>query len=147
MARVPPIRRRRHYTTMGHRLGLRVRPPTTNAVIVRPRPSLTIASYSSVVYPRMVSKKRRGDFRSCVVEKQIMCTAFHVYLIQHSYAPSLSNTFFLLSLHAPVTEEGFYAFFNQFGPVVDSVVMVDRLTKRSRGFGFVTFANAVSIVL
>lgn len=56
-----------------------------------------------------------------------------------------SNTFF--SLHAPVTEEGFYAFFNQFGPVVDSVVMVDRLTKRSRGFGFVTFANAVSVVV
>jgi RNA recognition motif-containing protein len=76
-----------------------------------------------------------------------MCTAFHVYLIQHSYTPSLSNTFFLLSLHAPVTEEGFYAFFNQFGPIVDSVVMVDRLTKRSRGFGFVTFANAVSVVL
>lgn len=46
-----------------------------------------------------------------------------------------------------VTEEGFYAFFNQFGPVIDSIVMVDRLTKRSRGFGFVTFANAVSLSL
>lgn len=37
----------------------------------------------------------------------------------------------------------FLEFFQQFGQVVDSVVMVDRLTKRSRGFGFVTFATEV----
>jgi len=139
MARAPPFHRRRLYMMMG-RLELRVRLPT-NAVIVRPRPSLTIASYSSVEYPRMV---RRGENLRLCVEEKIMCTAF-LYLPHPTLLIPRSKPFF--SLHAPVTEEGFYAFFNQFGPVVDSVVMVDRLTKRSRGFGFVTFANAVSVVL
>ncbi len=45
-----------------------------------------------------------------------------------------------------VTDHGFLDFFQQFGGVIDSVVMVDRVTKRSRGFGFVTFATEVSIV-
>jgi RNA recognition motif-containing protein len=31
--------------------------------------------------------------------------------------------------------------FTQFGPVVDSIVMLDQTTMRSRGFGFVTFEN------
>ncbi|CAO4375364.1 unnamed protein product [Caenorhabditis nigoni] len=31
-------------------------------------------------------------------------------------------------------------YFTQFGPVVDTVVMRDNATQRSRGFGFVTFA-------
>jgi RNA-binding protein Musashi len=43
-----------------------------------------------------------------------------------------------------VTEAEFLLFFEQFGEVIDSVVMIDRVTKRSRGFGFVTFAKEVS---
>ena len=42
-----------------------------------------------------------------------------------------------------VEEREFLDFFQRFGEVIDSVVMVDRLTKRSRGFGFVTFADEV----
>ena len=41
-----------------------------------------------------------------------------------------------------VTPEEFRAFFEQFGVVADSVVMMDRDTNRSRGFGFVTFEDA-----
>lgn len=40
-----------------------------------------------------------------------------------------------------VTSEEFRSFFDQFGKVVDSVVMFDRITSRSRGFGFVTFED------
>jgi RNA recognition motif-containing protein len=43
-----------------------------------------------------------------------------------------------------VSEITFLEFFEQFGDVIDSVVMIDRQTKRSRGFGFVTFADEVS---
>lgn len=42
-----------------------------------------------------------------------------------------------------VNDKQFLCFFEQFGEVIDSVVMVDRNTKRSRGFGFVTFASQV----
>jgi hypothetical protein len=40
-----------------------------------------------------------------------------------------------------VTDESFLRYFEQYGTVVDSVVLLDRRTKRSRGFGFVTFAD------
>ena len=45
-----------------------------------------------------------------------------------------------LILHLPaVTEDEFRTFFAQFGIIEDSTVMIDRVTHRSRGFGFVTF--------
>lgn len=43
-----------------------------------------------------------------------------------------------------VTDYTFLQFFQQYGEVVDSIVLLDRRTKRSRGFGFVTFADEVS---
>ena len=33
-------------------------------------------------------------------------------------------------------------YFEAFGPVDDAVVMKDPVTRRSRGFGFITFKNA-----
>lgn len=47
---------------------------------------------------------------------------------------------FVGGLPTNVNDEQFLYFFEHFGEVIDSVVMVDRNTKRSRGFGFVTFA-------
>ena len=43
-----------------------------------------------------------------------------------------------------VTDLSFLQYFQQYGEVIDSVVLLDRRTKRSRGFGFVTFADPVS---
>ena len=40
-----------------------------------------------------------------------------------------------------VTHEQFRAYFETFGKVIDSVVMIHPETKRSRGFGFVTFES------
>mmetsp|Transcript_289 Transcript_289/g.419 ORF Transcript_289/g.419 Transcript_289/m.419 type:complete len:522 (-) Transcript_289:201-1766(-) len=48
---------------------------------------------------------------------------------------------FVGGLPSNVTEREFREFFEQFGPVLDSVVMFDRETRRSRGFGFVTFED------
>jgi RNA recognition motif-containing protein len=50
---------------------------------------------------------------------------------------------FVGGLPSNVTEEEFREFFEQYGTVVDSVVMFDRDTRRSRGFGFVTFEDPV----
>ena len=44
-----------------------------------------------------------------------------------------------------MSDELFLQFFQNYGEVVDSVVLSDRKTKRSRGFGFVTFADPVSV--
>ncbi len=40
-----------------------------------------------------------------------------------------------------VTDEDFREYFGQYGPIVESVVMTDRETQRSRGFGFITFES------
>jgi len=51
----------------------------------------------------------------------------------------------LQSMHfcgAAVSNENFREFFEQFGKVIDSVVMFDRETNRHRGFGFVSFEDA-----
>lgn len=48
---------------------------------------------------------------------------------------------FVGGLPPDVTEEMFRNFFEQFGGVEDSVVMLDRDTGRPRGFGFITFQS------
>ena len=44
-----------------------------------------------------------------------------------------------------MTDEEFLEFFSQFGTVVDAIVMIDRDTRRSRGFGFVTYEDPVCL--
>jgi RNA recognition motif-containing protein len=48
---------------------------------------------------------------------------------------------FVGGLPPDVTDEMFRSFFEQFGGVEDSVVMLDRDTGRPRGFGFITFQS------
>ncbi|CAG8304359.1 hypothetical protein PENNAL_c0010G06288 [Penicillium nalgiovense] len=45
-----------------------------------------------------------------------------------------------LSWHT--SDESLRQAFGEFGQIVDSIVMVDRETGRSRGFGFVTYSSA-----
>ncbi|TCD68165.1 hypothetical protein EIP91_011443 [Steccherinum ochraceum] len=49
---------------------------------------------------------------------------------------------FIGGLAGTVTSESMREFFSQFGKVVDSTVMLDRETGRSKGFGFVSFEGA-----
>ena len=49
---------------------------------------------------------------------------------------------FVGGLGNTVTVDTLRAAFERFGPIEDAVVIVDRGTGRSRGFGFVTFSNA-----
>lgn len=52
-----------------------------------------------------------------------------------------SNKIFVGGLPQDASTEDLRTCFAHYGPVADAVVMVDRRTKRSRGFGFVRFAN------
>lgn len=48
---------------------------------------------------------------------------------------------FIGGLAGSVTSESMREFFSQFGRVIDSTVMLDRETGRSKGFGFVSFED------
>lgn len=48
---------------------------------------------------------------------------------------------FIGGLAGSVTSESMRDFFSQFGKVIDSTVMLDRETGRSKGFGFVSFED------
>lgn len=48
------------------------------------------------------------------------------------------------NLNFKTTTEGLVDLFSNYGEVTDAIVMMDRETGRSRGFGFVTFAAAES---
>lgn len=48
---------------------------------------------------------------------------------------------FVGGLGKQVNNENFKQFFEQYGAVIDSIVMIDRETNRHRGFGFVTFQD------
>jgi RNA-binding protein Musashi len=53
----------------------------------------------------------------------------------------LHNKIFVGGLPPQVDHEELKQIFEQFGAVVDAIVMLDQTTMRSRGFGFVTFEN------
>ena len=52
---------------------------------------------------------------------------------------------FVGGLNLQTTEDSFRKHFSEFGEVVDSVVMVDPHTKKSRGFGFLEFASRAQV--
>ncbi|CAB9513753.1 Uncharacterized RNA-binding protein C660.15 [Seminavis robusta] len=53
----------------------------------------------------------------------------------------LHNKVFVGGLPAHVDRDEMRKIFEQYGPVVDAIVMIDQVTNRSRCFGFVTFEN------
>ena len=48
---------------------------------------------------------------------------------------------FIGGLNLNTTKDSLKSFFEQYGEIVDAVVMRDPTTKRSRGFGFVTYSD------
>merc|ERR1719452_5015 len=57
---------------------------------------------------------------------------------------SLSKLF-IGGLDGRTTDDSLRAYFEQFGEIVDVIVVKDPETKRSRGFGFVTFADSYMV--
>jgi len=56
----------------------------------------------------------------------------------------MSNKLFVGSLAWATDDTGLRNAFEQFGEVTEAKVITDRETGRSRGFGFVTFADSAS---
>jgi len=59
--------------------------------------------------------------------------------------PDQLRKIFVGGLHYSTTEAGLRAFYTRWGPVTECVLMTDRLSGKSRGFAFVTFANSASV--
>ena len=57
--------------------------------------------------------------------------------------PIETKKIFVGGLAPSVTEADFRLYFDKYGVIRDAVVMFDRQTQRSRGFGFITFENEV----
>ncbi|MBI5528551.1 MAG: RNA-binding protein [Deltaproteobacteria bacterium] len=53
----------------------------------------------------------------------------------------MANKLFVGSLAWATNDEGLRAAFEKFGQITEAKVITDRQTGRSRGFGFVTFAD------
>jgi RNA-binding protein Musashi len=52
---------------------------------------------------------------------------------------------FIGGLSGQTTPENLKTYFEQYGEVVECMIMKDAITKRSRGFGFITFKEATSV--
>lgn len=59
--------------------------------------------------------------------------------------PKDEGKMFVGGLNWETTDESLKNYFSQFGEVLDCTVMRDNVTGRSRGFGFLTFAEAKSV--
>ena len=53
----------------------------------------------------------------------------------------MSKKLFVGGLSWGTTDDGLHGAFSQFGEIVEAKVITDRETGRSRGFGFITFAD------
>ena len=62
-----------------------------------------------------------------------------------SKEPKSQRKIFVGGLAVKTTEESFRDHFGQFGELVDSVVMTDPYTKKSRGFGFLEYATGEQV--
>jgi len=72
-------------------------------------------------------------------------------LILQQMASNSSNSandpgkMFIGGLSGQTTPDNLKKYFEQFGPVSECMIMKDAITKRSRGFGFITFSDSASV--
>jgi len=59
--------------------------------------------------------------------------------------PEQQRKLFIGGLSFDTCDDGLRDYFNKFGEVLDCIVMKDPKTKKSRGFGFVTFSKVVAV--
>ncbi|KAK7271978.1 hypothetical protein RJT34_28291 [Clitoria ternatea] len=53
-----------------------------------------------------------------------------------------SGKLFVGGISWETSEDSFFQYFNKYGEVIDSVIMMNKFSGRPRGFGFVTFADS-----
>ncbi|XP_060185442.1 heterogeneous nuclear ribonucleoprotein 1-like [Lycium barbarum] len=129
------------------------------AVIMRDRTTGRARGFGFVVFAdpstaeRVVKEKHMINGRTVEAKKAVPRDDQHVNKtngsIQGSPGPSRTKKIFVGGLASSVTESDFKNYFDQFGTIIDVVVMYDHNTQRPRGFGFITYDSeeAVDTVL
>ena len=99
-----------------------------------PHPLMTAAAHASVLSPKLsdlnFGSSNAVPMDSCSVEQA---------LESHSYGHP--STVYVYNLPDEVSDDDMETLFCGFGKIVQARVYFDRLTKESKGFGFVTFAE------
>ncbi|KAG9146759.1 hypothetical protein Leryth_005088 [Lithospermum erythrorhizon] len=106
------------------------------------------------VAERVVNEKHMIDGRAVEAKKAVprddqSIVSRNNSNIQGSPGPGRTKKIFVGGLASSVTENDFKNYFEQFGNIMDVVVMYDHNTQRPRGFGFITYdtEDAVERVL
>ncbi|OAY85937.1 RNA-binding protein Musashi homolog 2-like [Ananas comosus] len=121
------------------------------AVIMRDRTTGRARGFGFIVFAdpsvaeRVVMEKHMIDGRMVEAKKAIprddnqALNKSNGSIHGSSPSPGRTKKIFVGGLPSTVTEADFKQYFDQFGTIVDVVVMYDHNTQRPRGFGFITF--------
>ncbi|XP_074310850.1 heterogeneous nuclear ribonucleoprotein 1-like [Silene latifolia] len=108
----------------------------------------------AVVAERVVMEKHIIDGRTVEAKKAVPRDDYQILnknsnSIQGSPGLGRTKKIFVGGLASTVTETDFKNYFDEFGNIIDVVVMYDHTTQRPRGFGFITYdsEDAVDRVL
>lgn len=128
-----------------------------DAVIMRDRTTGRARGFGFVVFAdavvaeRVVMEKHMIDGRTVEAKKAVPRNDHHITNRNNNSSnqgsPGLGRTkkIFVGGLASTVTESDFKNYFDQFGTIMDVVVMYDHNTQRPRGFGFITFDSEEAV--
>ncbi|KAL3851151.1 hypothetical protein ACJIZ3_013033 [Penstemon smallii] len=126
------------------------------AVIMRDRTTGRARGFGFVVFSdpavaeRVVKEKHMIDGRTVEAKKAVPRDDQHLIIrnsgsVQGSPGPGRTKKIFVGGLASTVTETDFKTYFDQFGTIMDVVVMYDHNTQRPRGFGFITYDSEEAV--
>ncbi|XP_034894495.1 heterogeneous nuclear ribonucleoprotein 1 [Populus alba] len=127
------------------------------AVIMKDRTTGRARGFGFVVFAdpavaeRVIKEKHSIDGRMVEAKKAVPRDDQNILnrnsggSIHSSPGPGRTKKIFVGGLASTVTENDFKNYFDQFGTIIDVVVMYDHNTQRPRGFGFITFDSEEAV--
>ncbi|KAJ6979567.1 uncharacterized protein [Populus alba] len=126
------------------------------AVIMRDRATGRARGFGFVVFAdltvaeRVIMEKHVIDGRTVEAKKAVPRDDQHILSrnfsnIHGSPGPGRTKKIFVGGLASTVTENEFKKYFEQYGIIIDVVVMYDHNTQRPRGFGFITYDSEEAV--
>ncbi|KAL6992905.1 hypothetical protein U1Q18_011023 [Sarracenia purpurea var. burkii] len=126
------------------------------AVIMKDRNTGRARGFGFVIFAdptvaeRVVREKHLIDGRTVEAKKAVPRDDQNVLnrnngSLQGSPGPARTKKIFVGGLASTVTESDFKNYFDQFGTILDVVVMYDHNTQRPRGFGFITYDSEEAV--